>query len=143
MVTADVSIVRNHIEAATRSYFQSQRRYEQAEKEFIAAKIELHEKSELQKQLTEHLYTIIHQNKLRKAQKLDKLSSQLDSNISKDDVKDTELENESTVILSTLTPTITQPDVQKFKQKLKTSLEKAKENTHEELNLHAENNDVN
>ena len=69
------------------------RRYEQAEKEFIAAKIELHEKSELKKQLTEHLYTIIHQNELRKAQKLDKLTSQLDSNISKDDVKGAELEN--------------------------------------------------
>ena len=50
-----------------------------AEKEFIAAKIELHEQSELKQQLTEHLYTIIHQNELRKAQKLDQLTNQLDS----------------------------------------------------------------
>jgi len=35
-----------------------------AEKEFIEAKISLHKKSELKEQLTEHLYTIIHQNEV-------------------------------------------------------------------------------
>lgn len=40
------------------------KRYELAEKEYIASKMNLHKKSELKEQLTEHLYTIIHQNEV-------------------------------------------------------------------------------
>ena len=54
------------------------KRYERAEKEFIESKMDLHAKSELKDSLTEHLYTIIHQNEVRKAKKLTELMEKLD-----------------------------------------------------------------
>lgn len=55
----------------------NRRRYDRAEREFIEAKMDLQKRSELKEQLTEHLYTIIHQNELRKAEKLSQLMNEL------------------------------------------------------------------
>ncbi|XP_041482142.1 RAB6-interacting golgin-like isoform X2 [Lytechinus variegatus] len=54
------------------------RRYQKAEAEFVAAKIHLHKASEMKEALTEHLCTIIHENELRKARKLEELVSKLE-----------------------------------------------------------------
>lgn len=54
------------------------RRYDRAEKEFVESKLDLQKKSELKEHLTEHLYTIIHQNEVRKAAKLSELMKELD-----------------------------------------------------------------
>ena len=54
------------------------KRYERAEKEFVESKVDLQKKSELKEHLTEHLYTIIHQNELRKANKLSELMKELE-----------------------------------------------------------------
>ncbi|XP_060067941.1 uncharacterized protein LOC132548135 isoform X2 [Ylistrum balloti] len=78
LLSADVTVVRNRIESASRDYMEATRRYDKAEKEFIEAKLDLQKKSELKEQLTEHLYTIIHQNEIRKAKKLSDLMSELD-----------------------------------------------------------------
>lgn len=78
ILSIDVSIVRDKIEEASREYVEAQKRYDRAEKEFVASKLDLHEKQELKDQLTEHLYTIIHQNELRKAKKLTELMESLD-----------------------------------------------------------------
>lgn len=53
------------------------KRYEKAEDEYVAAKLELHRKTELKEQLTEHLCAIIQQNEQRKALKLEELMQQL------------------------------------------------------------------
>ncbi|XP_021349646.1 uncharacterized protein LOC110447972 isoform X1 [Mizuhopecten yessoensis] len=78
LLSADVTVVRNRIEFASRDYMEATRRYDKAEKEFIEAKLDLQKKSELKEQLTEHLYTIIHQNEIRKAKKLSDLMTELD-----------------------------------------------------------------
>ncbi|CAD5117631.1 DgyrCDS6385 [Dimorphilus gyrociliatus] len=78
ILSVDVSIVRDRIEEVSREYVEAQKRYDRAEKEFIDAKLDLHEKHEQKDQLTEHLYTIIHQNELRKAKKLTELMESLD-----------------------------------------------------------------
>lgn len=53
------------------------KRYEKAEAEYVTAKLDLHRKTELKEQLTEHLCAIIQQNELRKAHKLEELMQQL------------------------------------------------------------------
>ena len=58
--------------------FPPRKRFEKAEAEYVAAKMELHNKQELKEQLTEHLYTIIHQNEMRKARKLSELMKNLE-----------------------------------------------------------------
>ncbi|XP_072176470.1 uncharacterized protein [Diadema setosum] len=78
LLSNDVSILRDKIETSSREFSEAQRRYEKAEAEFVAAKINLHKKSEMKEALTEHLCTIIHQNELRKAKKLEELVSKLD-----------------------------------------------------------------
>lgn len=55
------------------------RRYQNAEKEFVAAKMYLHKMEEKKEALTEHLFAIIHQNELRKAKKLEELVTSLDA----------------------------------------------------------------
>ncbi|MGH0134233.1 UNVERIFIED_CONTAM: hypothetical protein FKN15_003746 [Acipenser sinensis] len=47
--------------------------FEKAEVEYVSAKLDLHKKMDVKEQLTEHLYTIIQQNELRKAYKLEEL----------------------------------------------------------------------
>ena len=54
------------------------KRYDRAEREFIDAKTDLHNKSEAKDLLTEHLYTVIHQNEVRKAKKLAELTHKLE-----------------------------------------------------------------
>ena len=57
--------------------FLYRKKYERAEDEYVKSKLELHTKLEAKEQLTEHLYTIIHQNEIRKAEKLTGLMEQL------------------------------------------------------------------
>lgn len=57
--------------------FVDRKRYERAESEYVTAKLDLHKKTEVKEQLTEHLYAIIQQNELRKAEKLQELMLQL------------------------------------------------------------------
>lgn len=57
--------------------FVCRKRYERAEKEFVEAKMDLHKKTEKKDLLTEHLYTIIRENELRKAKKLEELMAKL------------------------------------------------------------------
>ncbi|KAL8586169.1 hypothetical protein ACOMHN_057731 [Nucella lapillus] len=77
LVNADVSIIRDKIEVASMDFLQAQKRYERTEKEFVEAKMELAEKSDLKESLTEHLYTVIQQNETRKAQHLAHLMKEL------------------------------------------------------------------
>jgi len=58
--------------------FTHRKRYDRAEKEFIESKLDLHKKLECKDQLTEHLYTVIHQNEQRKAKKLSQLMERLE-----------------------------------------------------------------
>lgn len=59
------------------SIFSRRKRYEKAEAEYVTAKLDLHKKTEVKEQLTEHLCAIIQQNELRKAHKLEELMQQL------------------------------------------------------------------
>ncbi|KAL3871481.1 hypothetical protein ACJMK2_039476 [Sinanodonta woodiana] len=86
LLTADVQVIRNKIDIACREFNDAQRRYERAEKEFIESKIDLHKKSELKDALTEHLYTIIHQNELRKSNKLAELMKELEMEANDEDL---------------------------------------------------------
>jgi len=54
------------------------KRYEHAEAEFVAAKLDLHRKTERKEMLTEHLLAVIQQNEERKAKKLEELMAKLD-----------------------------------------------------------------
>ncbi|XP_073212462.1 RAB6-interacting golgin isoform X2 [Lepidochelys kempii] len=54
------------------------KRYDKAESEYIAAKLDFQQKTEIKERLTEHLCTIIQQNELRKAKKLEELMKQLE-----------------------------------------------------------------
>ncbi len=77
-----VCVFRVLLKIQGRAYFvpilcSCRKRYDRAEQEFIDAKMDLHQKSELKESLTEHLYTIIHQNEIRKAKKLTELMEKL------------------------------------------------------------------
>ena len=61
------------------------KRYEKAEAEFIAAKLDLHHRTERKELLTEHLYTVIQANEERKAKKLEALMAKL--NLSQDSIE--------------------------------------------------------
>ncbi|XP_006211211.2 RAB6-interacting golgin isoform X1 [Vicugna pacos] len=78
MVSADIGILRNRIDQASLDYSYAQKRFDRAEAEYVTAKLDLQRKTELKEQLTEHLCTIIQQNELRKARKLEELMQQLD-----------------------------------------------------------------
>ncbi|XP_070602824.1 RAB6-interacting golgin isoform X1 [Erythrolamprus reginae] len=54
------------------------KRYEKAELEYVAAKLDLQKKTDVKEQLAEHLSTIIQQNELRKAKKLEELMKELE-----------------------------------------------------------------
>lgn len=96
LVSHDVSILRDRIEQACVEYSTARKRYEKAESEFVAAKLELHKKTELKEQLTEHLCTIIQQNESRKSRKLEELMMELQ--LSADlDIMEEEEKNKETV----------------------------------------------
>ncbi|XP_027628287.1 RAB6-interacting golgin isoform X1 [Tupaia chinensis] len=78
MVSADIGILRNRIDQASLDYSCAQKRFDRAEAEYVGAKLDLQRKTEIKEQLTEHLCTIIQQNELRKAKKLEELMQQLD-----------------------------------------------------------------
>ncbi|XP_007569429.1 RAB6-interacting golgin [Poecilia latipinna] len=77
MVSNDIGILRGRIEQASWDYSAARKRYEKAEAEYVAAKLDLHRKTDAKEQLTEHLYAIIQQNELRKACKLQQLMQEL------------------------------------------------------------------
>lgn len=79
MLQADVEMLRNKIDEACLEFSNAQRRYESAEKEYVASKLDYFNKKELKEELTEHLYTIIQKNELRKAKKLEELMQKLNS----------------------------------------------------------------
>ncbi|XP_041628430.1 RAB6-interacting golgin isoform X2 [Vulpes lagopus] len=78
MVSADIGILRNRIDQASLEYSYARKRFDRAEAEYVTAKLDLQRKTEIKEQLTEHLCTIIQQNELRKAKKLEELMHQLD-----------------------------------------------------------------
>ena len=71
--------------------FINRKRFQKAEAEYVDSKIDLHEKSEQKEQLTEHLYTIIHQNEVRKAKKLAQLMKELEMESSEEELQLPEL----------------------------------------------------
>ncbi|XP_029985347.1 RAB6-interacting golgin-like [Sphaeramia orbicularis] len=77
MVSNDIGILRGKIEQASWDYSTARKRYEKAEAEYVVAKLDLHRRTEVKEQLTEHLCAIIQQNELRKAHKLEELMEQL------------------------------------------------------------------
>lgn len=78
MVSTDIGILRNRIDQASLDYSYARKRFDRAEAEYVTAKLDLQRKTEIKEQLTEHLCTIIQQNELRKAKKLEELMQQLD-----------------------------------------------------------------
>ncbi|KAG6928771.1 golgin, RAB6 interacting [Chelydra serpentina] len=78
MVSADIGILRNRIDQASMDYSFARKRYDKAESEYVAAKLDFQQKTEIKERLTEHLCTIIQQNELRKAKKLEELMKQLE-----------------------------------------------------------------
>ncbi|XP_062857326.1 RAB6-interacting golgin [Trichomycterus rosablanca] len=77
-VSTDIGILRKLIEQASFEYSIAWKRLEKAEAEYVVAKLDLHRKTEVKEQLTEHLCAIIQQNELRKAEKLEELMQQLE-----------------------------------------------------------------
>ncbi|XP_027019134.1 RAB6-interacting golgin [Tachysurus fulvidraco] len=77
-VSSDIGVLRSLIEQASLEYSTAWKRLEKAEAEYVAAKLDLHKKTEVKEQLTEHLCAIIQQNELRKARKLEELMLQLE-----------------------------------------------------------------
>ncbi|XP_056620440.1 RAB6-interacting golgin [Triplophysa dalaica] len=79
-VSSDIGILRKLIEQSSMDYSLAWKRFEKAEVEYVAAKMDLHKKTEAKEQLTEHLCAIIQQNELRKACKLEELMLKLELN---------------------------------------------------------------
>lgn len=79
-VSSDIGVLRKLIEQSSMDYSLAWKRFEKAEAEYVAAKMDLHRKTEVKEQLTEHLCAIIQQNELRKAHKLEELMLQLELN---------------------------------------------------------------
>ncbi|KAF4070966.1 hypothetical protein AMELA_G00279540 [Ameiurus melas] len=77
-VSSDIGVLRTLIEQASLEYSIAWKRLEKAETEYVAAKLDLHKKTEIKEQLTEHLCAIIQQNEQRKAHKLEELMLQLE-----------------------------------------------------------------
>lgn len=78
MVSTDIGILRNRIDQACVDFSYAKKRFDKAEAEYISSKLDLQRKTEIKEQLAEHLCTIIQQNELRKAKKLEELMLQLD-----------------------------------------------------------------
>lgn len=77
LVSSDIKYLRSTIEEASLDFLLAQKRYDKAEKEFVDAKLQMHQKQERKDLLTEHLMTIIEDSELRKAKKLAELMQQL------------------------------------------------------------------
>ena len=61
MLTSDVKFLRDSIEQASLDYTEAQKRYDKAEREFVEAKLNLHNCAERKELLTDHLCAIIEQ----------------------------------------------------------------------------------
>ncbi|KAM7409387.1 hypothetical protein PAMA_001051 [Pampus argenteus] len=90
MVSNDIGILRGKIEQASWEYSTARKRYEKAETEYVMAKLDLHRKTEVKEQLTEHLCAIIQQNELRKAHKLEELLQQLQLQATEEELEELE-----------------------------------------------------
>lgn len=77
LLSGDVNILRQQIEVASLEFMEAEKRYYKIEKEFLNAKILLHQKSERKELLTEHLCAVIEKNEERKAEKLNELINKL------------------------------------------------------------------
>lgn len=77
LLSGDVKILRHQIEIASLDYMEAEKRYYRVEKEFLDAKLALHQRSERKDMLTEHLCAVIEKNEERKAEKLNELLSKL------------------------------------------------------------------
>ena len=55
------------------------KRYESAEQEYVAAKLDLHNCQDLKEGLEEHLFTIIKLNETKKSEKLAELHNKLEN----------------------------------------------------------------
>lgn len=77
ILSNDVKILRHQIELASLDYMEAQKRYQKIEREFLDAKLNLHQKLDRKEMLTEHLCTIIEENEERKAKKLTELLNKL------------------------------------------------------------------
>lgn len=97
MVSNDIGILRGRIEQACCDYATARKRYERAEVEYVTAKLDLHKKTEVKEQLTEHLCAIIQQNELRKAHKLEELMQQLQLQATEEELERQEEEEEKKI----------------------------------------------
>ncbi|XP_077439281.1 RAB6-interacting golgin isoform X2 [Vanacampus margaritifer] len=94
MVSNDIGILRGKIEQASWDYTTARKRYDKAEAEYVMAKLDLHKKTDVKEQLTEHLYAIIQQNELRKALKLEELMQQLQLQVTEEELEKQKMEEE-------------------------------------------------
>merc|ERR1711970_27036 len=78
MLNTDVQFLRDSIEQASMEFMEAQKRYDRAEKEFVESKLNLFSSMERKELLTDHLCTIIEQNEIRKAKKLNALMEELE-----------------------------------------------------------------
>jgi len=81
LLQVDVKILRDKIDDACVEFSQAQKRFQDAEKEYVNAKLDYYKKKEHKDELQEHLYTIIQENEIRKAKKLEELMAKLNSNV--------------------------------------------------------------
>ncbi|KAF6722068.1 RAB6-interacting golgin [Oryzias melastigma] len=94
MVSNDIGILRGKIEQASWDYSSARKRFEKAEAEYVSAKLDLHRKTEVKEQLTEHLCAIIQQNEQRKARKLEELMQQLQLQATEEEEEEERRRNE-------------------------------------------------
>eukprot|EP00041_Stephanoeca_diplocostata_P028829 m.834327 g.834327 ORF g.834327 m.834327 type:complete len:385 (+) comp23446_c0_seq4:168-1322(+) len=73
----DIAILREKIEEVNREHVKARKRYEEAETEFVAAKMDLHRTTDTKEKLTEHLVLIIQENEARKSRKLEELMTKM------------------------------------------------------------------
>lgn len=77
-------------------HFISRKRYHRIEKEFLDAKMTLHQKLEKKEMLTEHLCAIIEKNEERKAEKLNELMTRL--SVSEKMITEADSENKNEIV---------------------------------------------
>merc|ERR1719347_212023 len=78
LLNTDVQYLRDSIEQASYEFMRAQKRYDDAEKEFVDAKMNLYGVMERKELLTDHLCSIIEQNEMRKAKRLNELMEELE-----------------------------------------------------------------
>ncbi|XP_037106491.1 RAB6-interacting golgin isoform X2 [Syngnathus acus] len=94
MVSNDIAILRGKIEQASWDYTTARKRYEKAEAEYVMAKLDLHKKTDVKEQLTEHLFAIIQQNERRKALKLERLMQELKLQVTEEQLESQKVEED-------------------------------------------------